>query len=119
MTAPDREAHTKSPLLRRDRLHKTLGTRLGGPLSTQTHKGRQWRSPAGQPPTVEMAPDRSAISSSSPEGPETNLEQSIFAGDSDGEKCRVLKSRANRLRSVEIEPSALPGFGRLTSQTGS
>jgi hypothetical protein len=27
------------------------------------------------------------ISSSTPEGPETNLEQSLVAGDSDGTKC--------------------------------
>jgi hypothetical protein len=62
-----------------------------------------------------MAPDRSGISLSTPEGPETNLEQSLVAGDSDG----VLKVPGKSSKKVEIEPSALPGFGRLTTQTGS
>src|SRR6516225_2589018 len=35
MTAPDRGAHTKSPLLRRGRPHMTLGTRAGGPLGVR------------------------------------------------------------------------------------
>jgi hypothetical protein len=45
MTAPDRGAHTKSPLLRRGRPHMTLGASAGGRLGVEL----------GNPPTRALA----------------------------------------------------------------